>query len=383
MKTPQTPTSPAHAKKAFILGLFAVAALLAVVIIRRTTHKREVEAATRAMATMTVTIIQPQPGPPETVLSLPGSVQPFYEAPIYARTNGYLKKWYVDIGAEVKAGQVLAEIDAPEIDQQLNQAYAVREQAKANLALAKSTADRWLGLISKNAVAQQDVDEKSGELAARRAALTAAEADVSRLENLQSFKKITAPFDGVVTTRNTDIGNLINAGGASAGQELFRVAQIGTLRVYVHVPEGESGSVAIGTPASIALASAPGSPATGKVVGTAKAIDPQSRTLLVEIQVPNPEGKLLPGSYAEVALHVPSRHPLPILPINALLFRPEGIQVGTVDAQGIVALKTVRLGRNFGTTAEVLENLKNDDRVILNPPDSLVAGTKVRVKGNP
>ena len=231
------------------------------------------------MALPSVTILHPQIDRSEQTLTLPGSVHPFYDAPIYARTNGYLKRWYVDIGSEVKEGELLAEIESPEIDQQLNQAYAEREQAKANLALASSTAVRWKELLQKNAVARQDVDEKLGSLAAQQAALAAAEADVRRLENLQSFKNILAPFAGVVTNRNTDVGDLINSGSGGVGQELFRIAQTGTLRVYVNVPEVDSDLISIGMPVMIVLASAPGRSASGKVVTTAKSIDPAARAL--------------------------------------------------------------------------------------------------------
>ncbi len=380
MSTPKPPPSP----RFFTTGLILLGLAAGLVVLAVATHRLHrssgVVRANREMAIATVTTLHAKVDRSEIHLTLPGNVEAFYDAPIYARTNGYLKRWNVDIGTEVKVGQVLAEIETPEIDQQLNQAYAVREQAKANLALAKTTADRWIELLQKNAVARQDVDEKTGNLAAQQAALAAADADVRRLENLQSFKNITAPFDGIVTTRNTDVGDLINSGGGNAGRELFRVAQIGTLRVYVSVPEVYSSAIAIGLSATIELASAPGQAVTGKVTSTAKAIDPDSRTLLTELQVPNPGGRLLPGSYATVNFHVPVGSPPLVVPVNTILFRPAGAQIGVVGADGIVALKNVRIGRNFGTTVEIVGGLRAEDAIILNPSDSLMAGVRVRTQ---
>ena len=317
-------------------------------------------------------------------LVLPAALQPYQDAPIYARTSGYIARWLVDIGARVKGGQTLAVIESPEVDQQLNQALANLEQARANLELSRITATRWQDLGKHNAVAQQDVDEKLGSLAAQQAALNAAAAAVRRLENLQSFKNIIAPFDGIVTNRNTDVGDLINSGGASGGQELFRVAQIGTLRVYVNVPEVDSSLIAIGDTATIALASAPGRPAVGKVTSTAKAIDPSSRTLLTEIQIANPGGRFLPGSYAQVIFHLVGGRPPLVIPINTILFRPIGPEVGLVDPHGVVTLRAIEIGRNLGTTVEVVSGLKAEDTVILNPSDSLATGARVRIapKGN-
>ena len=381
-------TPPSAAPRSVGPGLILAACLLAGLFALAVAHRlrlhRLVVQDTREMAVPSVTVLHPRIDRSDLTLALPGSVMPFYDAPIYARTNGYLKKWYVDIGTEVKEGQLLAEIETPEIDQQLNQAYAEREQAKANLALARTTAVRWKDLLQKNAVAQQDVDEKLGSLAAQQAALNAAAAAVRRLENLQSFKNIIAPFDGIVTNRNTDVGDLINSGGASGGQELFRVAQIGTLRVYVNVPEVDSSLIAIGDTATIALASAPGRPAVGKVTSTAKAIDPSSRTLLTEIQIANPGGRFLPGSYAQVIFHLVGGRPPLVIPINTILFRPIGPEVGLVDPHGVVTLRAIEIGRNLGTTVEVVSGLKAEDTVILNPSDSLATGARVRIapKGN-
>jgi RND family efflux transporter MFP subunit len=385
---PNPPTAgPAARKGAPIRGLavfiLIVAAVVIAVAIQRVNAAREVERATEAMAIPAVTVIHPEPGESEVTLTLPGNVMPFTDAPIYARTSGYLRKWYFDIGSKVKEGDLLAEIDTPEVDQQLNQALAAREQAKANVALARTTADRWLGLLRRNAVSQQDADEKTGNLAAQEAALSAADAEVRRLQEMQSFKRITAPFGGTLTARKTDIGDLISSGNAGSTQELFRIAQTGTLRVYVSVPEIYSGEIRLGDAAAVDMASAPGRPVTGRIVGTAGAIDPASRTLLVEIQVPNADNALLPGSYARVDLKIRLAHPPLVVPINTILFRPSGPQVGVVGPDDVTVLKDVRIGRNFGTTVEIDDGLSAGDRVVLNPVDSLTAGTKVSVRPSP
>jgi len=385
-RPPQRPNPGAHAEeKGFpfwpiVIGAAVVIGIIALVLIPRLHQKSELKTSTDEMSVPTVTILHPKTGPGQVTLTLPGNVQAFYDSPIFARTDGYLKKWYVDIGGAVKEGQLLAEIDSPEVDQQLIQAQASRDQATANLNLSRTTAVRWEGLLKTNAVSQQEVDEKEGDLAARQADFANADANVRRLENLQSFEKVVAPFDGIVTQRNTDIGNLINAGASGPGQQLFRVAQIGTLRVYVQVPEAYSASITPGTEAQIALASSPGQPATGKVVSTAGSIDPGSRTLMTEIQVPNPDDKLMPGGYAQVHFDIVLPHPPLVIPANTLLFRTAGSQVGIVDADHTVQLKKVQIGRDFGTTVEITDGITADDSVILNPSDSLTAGTKVNVK---
>jgi len=363
-----------------VIGAAVAIGIIALVLIPRLHEKSELKSSTQEMAVPTVTVLHPKTGPSQVTLTLPGNVQAFYDSPIFARTDGYLKKWYVDIGGAVKEGQLLAEIDSPEVDQQLNQAVAARDQAKANLTLSQTTAARWEGLLKTNAVSQQEVDEKEGDFAARQADFANADANVHRLENLQSFEKVVAPFDGIVTQRNTDIGNLINAGSSGPGQQLFRVAQIGTLRVYVQVPEIYSASITPGTEAQIALASSPGVSVTGKVVSTAGSIDPGSRTLTTEIQVPNPDDKLMPGGYAQVHFDIQLHHPPLVVPSNTLLFRTAGSQVGIVKSDQTVDLKKVQIGRDFGTTVEIIDGLSADDSVILNPSDSLTIGTKVNVK---
>ena len=372
-----------HKKPSFLkIGLIVLAAagVFLLVLIPRLRQKKEVREATDRMAVPNVTVVHPKPGPSETTLNLPGNVKAFLEAPLYARTDGYVKKWYFDIGAPVKEGQVLAEIETPEVDQQLAQSRAARDQASANLMLAKTSADRWNDLLRQHAVAQQESDQRNSDYAARQADYASADANVKRLESLQSFQKVTAPFDGIVTSRRIDIGSLINAGSSAAGQELFRVAQIGTLRVYVNVPEAFSSSVPVGTPATIDFASAPGVEGKGNVVSTAGAIDPQARTLLVEIQVPNNDGKFLPGGYAQIHFQVRLDHPALVVPANTLLFHSAGSQIGVVGPDHVVTLKKVQIGRDFGTTVEIVDGLQADDFIIVNPSDSLTSGIKVESK---
>jgi RND family efflux transporter MFP subunit len=306
-------------------------------------------------------------------------MQPFISSPIYARTNGYLKNWYADIGAHVKAGQLLAVIDAPEVDQQLAQSLSNLNTAKANLALAEITKNRYQGLIKKNAVSQQDVDNAVGSYNANQAIVEADEANVKQLQVLQSFEKIYAPFDGVVTARSTDIGDLINSGSAGGVKtDLFHVAQPGTLRVYVNVPEEYSQGVKVGMTANLALAEFPGRSFQGKLVRTADAINVTTRTLLIEVDVDNPTGTLLTGSYAEVHLQVPTQASTYLLPVNTLIFRSEGLHVGIVK-DGKVVLSAVTPGHDFGNQIEIVAGLNANDQVIVNPPDSVVTGQQVQI----
>jgi RND family efflux transporter MFP subunit len=307
-------------------------------------------------------------------LTIPGNVQAYVETPIYARTEGYLKRWYVDIGGHVKEGQLLATIDTPEIDQQLKQAEAAQLQAQANLDLARSTAERWHNLLKSDGVSQQEVDTNDAAYKARQADYAAALANVERLKSMQSFQEVTAPFAGVITARDIDIGALITNGTA---KELFKLAQIDVMRVYVNVPEGYSNDMRIGLAARLHIAEFPDREFTGKVVHTAGAIDPASRTLLTEVQVPNPKGDLLPGSYAEVTFNISSAEPPLLVPSNTLIFRSAGPQVAVVDSGRIARLRDVTVGRDFGTSLEILSGLESNDLVILNPPDSLSDGTDV------
>jgi RND family efflux transporter MFP subunit len=311
-------------------------------------------------------------------LVLPGAVQAFNEAPIYARTNGYLKRWYTDIGTPVTRGQLLAEIDAPEVDQQLTQAQADLATASANLLLSNSTNERWKGLLGTESVSKQDADEKAGDAAAKKATVESAAANVARLHELESFKRVLAPFDGVVTARKTDIGALINA-GQSAGAELFRIADTHKLRIYVQVPEAYAAVAKPGLDAELRFIEQAGKLYDTKIVRTANALDPNARTLQVELQLDNANGELFPGGYAEVHFKLAANSSTLRLPANTVLFRSAGLQVATIGADKRVALKSIRQGRDFGSTIEVLSGIDVNDVVVLNPPDSMIDGTVVRI----
>lgn len=325
---------------------------------------------------MPVAVIHPTPAVSAGDIVLPGNVQAYLDTPIYARTNGYLRKWYVDIGGRVKAGQLLAEIETPEIDQELRQAEAAQSQAEANLDLAKTTADRWQNLLKSDGVSQQEVDQNVSAFHAREADLQAAKANVQRLKDLQSFQRVTAPFDGIVTARNVDVGALIANGN---GVQLFRMAQTNVLRIYVQVPQSYSRSIQPGVQASLSIPEFPHESFPGKVIRSAGAIDPTSRTLLTEVQIPNPTGQILPGAYATVHFKVTLIEPPLSIPSNTLLFRSQGPQVALVTPQGAIHLQNVTMGRDLGTSLEVLDGVKPDDDVVVNPPDSIAEGTQVTV----
>ena len=361
------------------LGLVAAAALVGSGIWSRVRANAKLRNETSQIALTAVSVVSPQRSAPVQEIILPGNVQPFITSPIYSRTNGYLKQWYVDIGAHVKQGQLLAVIETPEVDQQLEQSLSNLNTAKANLALAEITMNRYEGLLKSKAVAQQDVDNAVGTYNANKAIVDANQANVKQVQALQSFEKIYSPFDGVVTARNTDIGDLINSGSnGGVKTDLFHVAQPGTLRVYVNVPEEYSQGVKVGMTADLALAEFPERKFQGKLVRTADAINVSTRTLLIEIDVDNPAGTLLTGSYAEVHLKVQSQASTFLLPVNTLLFRSEGLQVGIVK-DGNVALTTVTPGHDFGDQIELVAGLKSNDQVIINPPDSIVSGQKVQI----
>jgi RND family efflux transporter MFP subunit len=326
----------------------------------------------------TVSVTKPKPRDGAQELVLPGNIQPFIEAPIYARTTGYLKRWHVDIGERVKAGQLLAEIDTPEIDDQLQQARADFATAQANYQLAEKTAVRWRELLQTDSVAKQETDEKLSDAQAKKAVLDGARFNVSRLEKLQAFKRIYAPFAGVITSRNTDVGALIDAGSGGTGRELFHVASIDKLRVYVNVPQAYSRETVPGTPAELTLGEFPDRRFPGKVVRTSNAIDATTRTMLTEVDLDNPKGELMPGAYAQVHIKALSSRPALVLPINTLLFRPDGTQVALVQNDKVTLSKIV-IGRDFGTEVEVVSGLDANALVIVNPSDSLTAGTPVRV----
>ena len=373
-----------HPRKRWLglaIALLVVAALLVSGIWSRVRARTTLDAETARVAVPAVSVVAPKQTAPAEEIILPGNVQPFITSPIYSRTNGYLKKWYFDIGAHVKQGQLLAVVDTPEVDQQLQQSLSNLNTAKANLTLAEITKNRYEGLLKKNAVSQQDADNAVGTYNANKAIVDANQANVKQLQALQSFEKIYAPFDGVITARNTDIGDLINSGSSSSGTaktDLFHIAQPGKLRVYVNVPEEYSQGIKVGMTADLSLAEFPGRKFRGKLVRTADAITVTTRTLLIEIDVDNPSGTLLTGSYAEVHLAVPTQASTFLLPVNTLLFRSEGLRVGIVK-DGKVALTAVTPGHDFGNQIEIVAGLKPDDQVIVNPPDSIITGQQVQI----
>src|ERR1700731_2744058 len=361
------------------IAVIAVAGLLMSGIWSRVKARSTLNTETNQAAIPAVSVVSPKQTAPTDEIILPGNVQPFINSPIYSRTNGYLKKWYFDIGAHVKQGQLLALIETPEVDQQLQQARSNLLTAQANLELAAITRTRYLGLLKSNAVSQQDADNAVGTYNANKAIVEADKAAVEQYSAFVSFEKIYAPFDGVITARNTDIGDLINSGsGGGVKTDLFHIVQPGTLRVYVNVPEEYSQGIKVGMTADLNITEFPGRKFQGKLVRTANDINVTTRTLLVEIDVDNPTGTLLTGSYAEVHLAVPTQASTFLLPVNTLLFRSEGLRVGVVK-DGKVVLSTVTPGHDFGDTIEIVSGLKANDQVIINPPDSIVSGQAVQI----
>ena len=312
-------------------------------------------------------------------LALPGDVHAFEQTKIYARADGYLLKWNVDIGAKVEAGQVLAEIDSPELDQELNQSRAALAQAQANLILARSSATRWQALLKDRAVSQQEVDEKTGALAAREADVKAAEAAVARLEKWTSFKEVRAPFAGTITRRLVDTGALIRAGGTAGA--LFELAQTDTLRVHVNVPQAYLRDITTGSAVQVRVAEYPDRTFTGKVVRTSGAFDAATRTLLTEIEVPNRDGALFPGIHVDVQLSLAQANPPILVPATAVIVRSEGLQVAVVDDADAIRLQKVQVGRDLGRSVEIVSGLSDGARVVTNPTDTLVEGTPVRIAG--
>jgi RND family efflux transporter MFP subunit len=343
----------------------------------RSAAEARLKQATQDALRITVNVVSPVPTAPDQEIVLPGNTQAFVTAPINARTNGYLEHWYFDIGAHVKRGDLLAKIATPEVDQQLQQARADLKSAEANLAIAKITAGRWQALVENGAVSRQETDQTATNLRAAKAAVDSNTANVRRLENLQSFETVYAPFDGVITARNTDIGALIDAGSSGQGRQLFQLADIRTIRVYVAVPEVHAQAVQQAAEALLTLDQFPGQVFHGTVTRNSNAIDPASRTLLTEVDVDNQDGRLMPGAYAFVHLKLPKQIRSVTIPANTLLFRSEGLTVGIVH-NGQAELVPVRIGRDYGATVEVVAGLEPTDSVIVDPPDSLVSGTPVQ-----
>jgi RND family efflux transporter MFP subunit len=367
-----------------LLWFFVIPAMLAcsafVTAYARRTGNKSLAATTKTLALQNVNVIHPEPGSPVTDLTVPGFAQAFSDSPVYARINGYLRVWNADIGARVRKGQLLAVIEAPEVDQELSHARAMLAQAQANLELATVTSARYRDLIKSNSVSQQEVDNNNQNLSSQTANAQAASAEVGRLEQMQGFEKIYAPFDGVITARKTDVGDLINAGNSGAGAELFHISNITTMRVYVNVPEVYSEAIASGVRASMEVASLPNRPFTGTVARTSHAIGMNSRTLLTEVDVPNPKGDLFPGAYAQVHFHLSLETVPLVLPGNTILFQAQGPQVAVVNSQNHVELRKVTLGRDFGNRVEVVSGISQAEAVIGNPPDYLVDGMSVAVQ---
>ena len=366
------------------IGLLVLAALAALgYFIYMGIHSRaeahaNLDRETQANAVPTVAVVSPKMADGAEEVVLPGNIQAFQDTPIYARASGYVRQWYADIGAHVKAGQLLAEIEAPELEQQIQQAKADQATALANLQLAQSTANRYQDLLKTESVSKQETDEKLGDLAAKKAVADSASANVRRLMQLQSFEKVTAPFDGVITSRNTDVGALIDAGANTTGKELFHLAAINRLRVYVNVPEAYSRAATPGVHADLTLTEFPNRRFQGLLVRNSSAIDQASRTLMTEVDIDNPSGELLPGAYVSVHLKLPSTVRATTIPVNTLLFRSEGQRVAVVRNDHAV-LVPIKIGRDFGTEVEVVSGLGAGDRIILNPPDSLMNNEPVHV----
>lgn len=370
------------------LVLLVLAGLAVFGILRRIHASDELKTYTTQTSAPPVAVQTPVLQRSANEIVIPGNIQAFTLAPIYARTTGYVKAWYRDIGSHVSKGELLAVIETPELDQQLAQARADLATTQSNLAIAKTTSDRYEDLISQNAVSQQDTDTAVATLEARTAEVNAAQANVSRLEQLQSFEKVTAPFDGVITARNVDIGQLITstgstvtpgAGVVSSNKEIFDISAVSTLRVYVNVPQVYSPDAKDGTIATLTLPQYPGKNFEGKLVRSSDAVDPTTRTLLAEVDVPNKGGELLPGSYTEVHLHTSNPAPALIVPVSALILGTDGLHLGVVDSNSVAHLVRVTSGRDMGSTVEILNGLDPHARVITNPTDSITDGERVRV----
>jgi RND family efflux transporter MFP subunit len=364
--------------------IIAVIAIIAAVvgIGMRLAHHAELVKEAKKNAVPDVLVIKATEGPQVQEVVLPGHVSAFADAPVYARTSGYLKRWLVDIGAQVKAGDVLAEIDTPDVDDQLRQAEADLAVAEANSKIAQVTARRWRELLKTDSVSKQDADTRTASATANTAQVASAQANMGRLQQLEGFKRVVAPFDGVITARNTDIGQLINAGN-NAGQALFNIADSSKLRIYVEVPQLYSPGIKVGMQAELHFAEHPNESFPAELTQMANALDPTTRTLQTQFQIDNSSGRLLPGGYTEVHLQVPSPSNGVRLPVNTLMFRPSGIFVAAVDEAGTVTIKPVKTGLDFGSQLEIKDGVAAGDTVIINPPDSITTGTKVNAKPAP
>lgn len=380
--TPPPELPPAPPRKALLIIGVALLILIvagAVTLIGRETHERALAKETERSTIPTVAIVHPLAETPDEELVLPGSLQAFEDSPIYARTSGYLVRWYKDIGSRVKEGDLLATIDTPEIDQELNQTRAARQQIVAQLELARISAERWENLRKSDSVSAQEADQQTSGYKQAQANLASADANVRRLEQLESFRRVYAPFSGVITKRNVDPGALINAGAGAAGRELFDIARVDPLRVFTSVPQSYAPFIRVGGQTTVRLQEFPGQKFTARIARTAESIDPTTRTLLAEVDVPNKDGRLLPGSFGEVHFAVGSNVNKVTVPVNAMLFRSEGPRLAVVDGNGRIQLRPINIGRDYGTSLEILGGVSTEDRVVINPPDSLEQGQQVNV----
>jgi multidrug efflux system membrane fusion protein len=379
-KPPEVPPAPPR-RALMIVGVLLLVLLIAggLTLLDHASHGRALAKETERETVPTVAVVYPQSEKPDEDLVLPGSLLAYEESPIYARTSGYLVRWYKDIGSRVTKGELLAKIDTPEVDQELNQTRAARQQIVAQMELAKISADRWQNLRKTDSVSAQEADQYDSGYKQSQANLAAADANVRRLEQLEGFKDVYAPFSGVLTKRNVDPGALINAGAGVAGRELFDLARVDPLRVYTSVPQAYAPFIKVGAKTAVTLQEFPGQKFVGQVVRTAEAIDPATRTLLTEVDVPNKDGRLLPGSFGEVHFAVGSGVNKVTIPVNAMLFRAEGPRVAVVGSGGKVQLRPINIGRDYGTTLEILGGVSPADQIVINPADSLEEGQQVNV----
>jgi multidrug efflux system membrane fusion protein len=377
---PELPPAPPR-KALTIVGVLLLVLLAAggITLLERVSHEHALAKETEIDTVPTVAVVNPVAEKPDEELVLPGSLLAYEESPIYARTSGYLVRWYKDIGSQVKKGELLAHIDTPEVDQELNQSRASRQQTVAQLELAKISADRWEALRKTDSVSAQEADQQASGYKQAQANLAASDANVKRLEQLEGFKDVYAPFTGVLTRRNVDPGALINAGAQAAGRELFDLAKVDPLRVYTSVPQAYAPFIKVGSKVPVTLQEFPGKKFFGVVVRTAESIDPTTRTLLTEVDVPNKDGQLLPGSFGEVHFAVGSNVNKVTVPVNTMLFRAQGAQVAVVGPGGKVELRPINIGRDYGSTLEILGGVSTTDEVVVNPADSLEQGQKVNV----
>jgi RND family efflux transporter MFP subunit len=380
LKPPDVPPAPPR-KAMMIVGVLLLLLLLAgaLTLWDHVTHERALAKETERETVPTVAVVYPQSEKPDEDLVLPGSLQAYEESPIYARTSGYLVRWYKDIGSRVEKGELLAKIDTPEVDQELNQTRAARQQILAQMELAKISADRWENLRKTDSVSAQEADQQTSAYKQSQANLAAADANVRRLEQLEGFKDVYAPFSGVLTRRNVDPGALINAGAGVAGRELFDLARVDPLRVYTSVPQAYAPFIKVGAKTAVTLQEFPGQKFLGKVVRTAESIDPATRTLLTEVDVPNKDEHLFPGSLGQVHFAVGSGVNKVTVPVNAMLFRAEGPRVAVVGPGGKIQLRPINIGRDYGATLEVLGGVSPTDQIVINPADSLEDGQQVNV----